>query len=101
MKRGEDPPQLKDHQDLRADLGHLDLQDHNLILDHSWDKWSNRLERRDLLQIHSPTCRHKWVLLDLEDHQVSEDLLDHRVSWDLKVMVETQAPLDHLDQRGK
>ena len=39
--------------------------------------------------------------MDQEDHLVSEDLLDHRVSWDLKVMVETQAPLDHLDQREK
>ena len=48
--------------ELKEDLGHLDPLVLNQILDHSWAKLNNRLERRVHHQIHSPTCKLKWAL---------------------------------------
>ena len=45
--------------DLREDRGHLDLQDLSLIWDHSWVKWSNKVEKKDHHQIPFPICKLK------------------------------------------
>ncbi len=75
-------------QEARLDrLGDLEHREFPVILDHlAPSQTSNRSlsksnspreARRDLLPIHSPTCRHKLDQLDRVDHQVK---LDNKVA---------------------
>lgn len=92
----------------RVDLGHQeapgrrDLRacpDHrgrSLTSSRSSTRFSSpREERKDPLQILSPTCKHRLDQLDHEDPQVSVDLLDHKDLWDPR---ESQETMDQLDQ---